>query len=105
MTTKTAFPSIKGGVARRTFLHGSLGAVVLAGSAGLVLPQRARAADSGLVALVHTQAAGDNGPIDSMIAALKKLSGEKGFPIRTIYAQDSATYESIFRSLAMPVLR
>ena len=98
MTTKTAFPSIKGGVARRTFLHGSLGAVV-AGSAGLFVPQRARAADSGLVALVHTQAAGDNGPIDSMIAALKKLSGEKGFPIRTIYAQDPATYESIFRSL------
>jgi len=98
MTTKTAFPSLKGGVARRTFLHGSLGAVV-AGSAGLILPRRVRAADSGLVALVHTQAAGDNGPVDSMIAALKKLSGEKGFPIRTIYAQDPATYESIFRSL------
>jgi basic membrane protein A len=58
------------------------------------------AAEGGLVALVHTQAAGDNGPIDSMIAALKKLSEEKGFPIRTIYAQDPATYESVFRSLA-----
>ena len=52
------------------------------------------------MALVHTQAAGDNGPIDSMIAALKKLSEEKGFPIRTIYAQDSATFPSIFQSLA-----
>ncbi len=50
--------------------------------------------------LVHTQAAGDNGPIDSMIAALKKLSEEKGFPIRTIYAQDSATFPSIYQSLA-----
>lgn len=72
----------------------------MAGAAGtLALPQMAKA-QGGLVALVHTQAAGDNGPIDSMIAALKKLSDEKGFPIRTIYAQDSATFPSIFQSLA-----
>jgi basic membrane protein A len=51
------------------------------------------------VALVHTQAAGDNGPIDSMIAALKKLAAEKGLTARTIYAADPATYESIFKSL------
>jgi basic membrane protein A len=90
--------SRRGGIARRSFLQGSLGAAALAGAAPLLLPRRAQAA-GGLVALVHTQAAGDNGPVDSMIAALKKLSGEKGFPIRTIYAQDPATYESIFRSL------
>jgi len=76
MTTKTTFQSLQGGVARRTFLHGSLGAVALAGSAGLLLPRRARAADSGLVALVHTQAAGDNGPIDSMIAAMASSRAE-----------------------------
>jgi basic membrane protein A len=87
-------------LSRRRFLHGSLGAAALAGSSGLVRPRSARAQSGGLVALVHTQAAGDNGPIDSMITALKKLSSEKGFPIRTIYAQDPATYESIFKSLA-----
>lgn len=87
-------------MSRRHFLHGSLGAAALAGAGSLALPKIAGAQEAGLVALVHTQAAGDNGPIDSMIASLKKLSEEKGFPIRTIYAQDPATYESIFRSLA-----
>ncbi len=87
-------------LSRRTFLKTSAGAALVAGTAGsLALPTRAKAA-TGLVALVHTQAAGDNGPIDSMIAALKKLSEEKGFPIRTIYAQDSATFPSIYESLA-----
>lgn len=88
------------GISRRNFLHGTAGAAALAATGGLAWPKTASAADTGLVALVHTQAAGDNGPIDSMIAALKKLSGEKGFPIRTIYAQDPATYETVFKSLA-----
>ena len=69
-----------------------------AGLTAALLPAAA-AAQGGLVALVHTQAAGDNGPVDSMIATLKKLSGEKGFQIRTIYAQDPATYESDLPSL------
>jgi basic membrane protein A and related proteins len=85
-------------LSRRRFLQRSLGAATLAGAVSG--PRSAAAADSGLVALVHTQAAGDNGPIDSMISALKKLSGEKKFPIRTIYAQDAATYGTIFKSLA-----
>jgi basic membrane protein A len=89
-----------GALSRRNFLKTSAGAV-LAGTAGsFALPNLAAAQDGGLVALVHTQAAGDNGPIDSMIASLKKLSEEKGFPIRTIYAQDSATFPSIYESLA-----
>ena len=88
-------------ISRRSFLHGSVGAAAVVGSGLLVTPQiAAAAAEGGLVALVHTQAAGDNGPIDSMIAALKKLSAEKKFPIRTIYAQDAATYGTIFKSLA-----
>jgi basic membrane protein A len=87
------------GVSRRKFLQGTAGAAALAATGGLVMP-KAAFAEGGLVALVHTQAAGDNGPVDSMIAALKKLSGEKGFPIRTIYAQDPATYQSIFSTLA-----
>ncbi|MEQ9688846.1 MAG: BMP family ABC transporter substrate-binding protein, partial [Bauldia litoralis] len=98
MTAKTDLTAAR--VSRRTYLKTSAGAALVAGTAGsLALPQRAKAA-TGLVALVHTQAAGDNGPIDSMIAALKKLSDEQGFPIRTIYAQDSATFPTIFETLA-----
>jgi basic membrane protein A len=87
-------------LSRRSFLQGTVGAAALAATGTLSLPNSANAAEGGLVALVHTQAAGDNGPIDSMIAALKKLSGEKGFQTRMIYAQDAATYQSIFTSLA-----
>ncbi|HXE25625.1 MAG TPA: BMP family ABC transporter substrate-binding protein [Roseiarcus sp.] len=86
-------------ISRRSFLQASAGAA-FAGAGALASPRIAAAAQGGLVALVHTQAAGDNGPIDSMIAALKKLSAEKKFPIRTIYAQDAATYGTIFKSLA-----
>jgi basic membrane protein A len=88
-------------LSRRKFLGASAGGALAVGTAGsLILPRATKAQGSGLVALVHTQAAGDNGPIDSMIASLKKLSEEKGFPIRTIYAQDSATFPSIYQSLA-----
>src|SRR5437763_16939753 len=89
----------KAGVSRRSFLQRSVGVAALAATGTLAVPRLADAA-GGLVALVHTQAAGDNGPIDSMIAALKKLAGEKGFQSRAIYAQDAATYETIFKSLA-----
>ncbi len=80
---------------RRRFMQGSAGAAMLA--SGLI-PATAGAA-SGLVALVHTQAAGDAGPVDSMISKLKLLADEQGFQYRTIYAQDPATYETIFRTL------
>jgi basic membrane protein A len=99
MTKKSDTGMMRDGVSRRSFLQASLGAAALAGAGTVAWPQLA-AADGGLVALVHTQAAGDNGPIDSMIAALKKLSGEKGFQTRIVYAQDAATYETIFKSLA-----
>jgi basic membrane protein A len=89
----------RGALSRRSFLKTSAGAIAAGAAAGIAVPHIARA-EGGLVALIHTQAAGDNGPIDSMIAALKKLSEEKGFPIRTIYAQDSATFPSIYQSLA-----
>jgi basic membrane protein A len=87
-----------GATSRRDFLKAAAGAAAI-GAAGPLITAEARAA-GGLVALVHTQAAGDAGPVDSMIAALKKLSGEQGFEMRAIYAQDAATYESVFRSLA-----
>lgn len=84
-------------VSRRRFLQGTAGVAALGLSAGL-LTGPARAA-GGLVALVHTQAAGDSGPVDSMIEKLTQLSKEKGFEMRAIYASDPATYETIFRTL------
>lgn len=82
---------------RRSLLKVSAGAAAL-GLTGGALTSIAHA-QSGLVALVHTQAAGDNGPVDSMIAKLKQLASEKGLTYRAIYAQDPATYETIFRTL------
>ena len=84
-------------VGRRTILKSAAGAAALGLSPSLFSSQ-AYAADK-LVALVHTQAAGDNGPVDSMIARLKQLASEKGFAYRAVYAQDPATYETIFRTL------
>ena len=75
------------GASRRDFLKAAAGAAAI-GAVGPLITAEAKAA-GGLVALVHTQAAGDAGPVDSMIAALKKLSGEQGFEMRTIYAQDA----------------
>jgi len=83
-----------GDVSRRGFLKVGAAAGLAAGLA----PFTAQAA-GGLVALVHTQAAGDNGPVDSMIAKLQQLSKEKGFTTRIVYASDPATYETIFRTL------
>jgi basic membrane protein A and related proteins len=82
---------------RRSFLKQS-GAAILIGATASLLPSAAFA-QAGLVALVHTQAAGDNGPIDLMIAELKKMSAEHGFETRIIYAADPATYETTFRTL------
>ena len=84
-------------LSRRRLLGAAAGASVLAGAGGIV-PAPARA-NTGLVALVHTQAAGDNGPIDSMIGKLGQLSEERGFEKRTIYAQDAATFETVLRTL------
>jgi basic membrane protein A and related proteins len=83
-------------LSRRDLLKGSAGAAL--GLTAALAPFEAQAA-GGLVALVHTQAAGDNGPVDSMIAKLQQLSKEKGFATRVVYASDPATYETIFRTL------
>jgi basic membrane protein A len=84
-------------LSRRGFLKSSAGAAAV-GLAASLTPFAAEA-ETGLVALVHTQAAGDNGPVDSMIAKLQQLSKEKGFATRVVYASDPATYETIFRTL------
>lgn len=91
------FRTLSGRISRRGLIGASAGLATLAGMAAL--PRGASAAQP-LVALVHTQAAGDNGPIDSMIADLRRLAHEKGLRARTIYASDPATYESIFKTLA-----
>jgi len=84
-------------IGRRRVLKGA-GGLAAIGLASTVFGTSAFA-QSGMVALVHTQAAGDNGPVDSMIARLKQLAGERGFEYRAVYAQDPATYETIFRTL------
>jgi basic membrane protein A and related proteins len=85
------------GISRRGLIGASAGLAAVAGLGAL--PRGAFAAGA-VIALVHTQAAGDNGPVDSMIEYLKKLAKEKGLTPRAIYASDPATYESIFKSLA-----
>ncbi|RUU48992.1 MAG: BMP family ABC transporter substrate-binding protein [Mesorhizobium sp.] len=84
-------------VGRRRLLKASAGLAAFTMAGGLLTA--AAHASGGLVALVHTQAAGDAGPVDSMIAKLKQLSEEQGFQYRAVYAQDPATYETIFRTL------
>jgi basic membrane protein A and related proteins len=97
MTDIKTGKSMNTDVDRRRFLQVSAGAAAL-GLAANLIPNLAHAA-GGLVALVHTQAAGDNGPVDSMIGKLKQLAEEKGFDYRAVYAQDPATYETVFRTL------
>lgn len=80
---------------RRRFMQIGAGSALLASG---LLPTMAKAA-GGLLALVHTQAAGDAGPVDSMIAKIKLFSEEQGLEYRAVYAQDPATYETIFRTL------
>jgi basic membrane protein A len=85
------------GLHRRQLLK-SAGGFAAISMASALIPILA-SAQTGLVALVHTQAAGDNGPVDSMIGKLKQLGDDMGFQHRAIFAQDPATYETIFRTL------
>lgn len=56
--------------------------------------------DTLTIALVHTQAAGDNGPIDGMIDGLNQAAEEHGAEVQTIEATDPATFETTLRNLA-----
>lgn len=87
---------------RRGLLSSATGGAVLSGAAVAGLPllsTRAMAAGR-LVALVYTQAAGDNGPIDDMLAHLRALAKTDHFRTRAIYASDPSTYQSILSTLA-----
>ena len=80
---------------RRRMLGGLGACSCLAfGSAGLV-----RAAGRPLVALVHTQAAGDNGVVDEMIASLHRIAQERQLTARAIYAADPANYQPVLELL------
>jgi basic membrane protein A len=61
-------------------------------------PVTARA-DAPLVALVHTQAAGDNGVVDGMIASLQRIGRERNLTVRAVYASDAANYQPMLELL------
>jgi basic membrane protein A len=67
-------------------------------AAGAFAPLAARA-DTPVVALVHTQAAGDNGVVDGMIASLKRIGKERNITVRAVYANDAANYQPILELL------
>jgi len=48
---------------------------------------------------VHTQAAGDNGVVDEMIASLHRIARERQLTARAIYAADPANYQPILELL------
>lgn len=52
------------------------------------------------VALVATQKAGDQGPIDALVAGLAEAKKQFGVETRFIEALDTATYETTIRTLA-----
>ena len=83
---------------RRTFIVNAFGLLSAVAGSELVT-MRAAAAATGFIALVHTQAAGDNGPVDSMIASLAQAGVKNGVTTRAIFGQDPATYESTLRTL------
>lgn len=59
----------------------------------------ADAAPGPLVALVHTQAGGDDGVVDGMIASLHQIGHERGLTVRAVYARDAANYQPILELL------
>jgi basic membrane protein A len=82
-------------LSRRSALHG-----LALGLAAAELPIAAWAAPTrGMIALVHTQAAGDGGVIDGMIGSLKRIGRERGTTTRAIYAADPANYQPILELL------
>jgi basic membrane protein A and related proteins len=83
-------------LSRRNFLKVSAAGTAASLFAGLPFEALAQ---QGLVAFVHTQAAGDSGPVDSMLGKLEQLAKDKGVQTRAVYAQDPATYETVFRTL------
>lgn len=87
-------------------LHGGVGATdestVPVDSAAAASPDGSAAAPAAgdlSVALVSTQRAGDDGPVDDMVAALGRVEDELGAETTFIEATDPATYEQTLRNL------
>lgn len=97
MTQKTLQPARVAAMNRREFVATASGASAAVLMAGAPVPAHAAAGD--LVALVHTQAAGDNGPVDSMISRLNQISDERSLNHRAVYTLDPAKFEAVFRTL------
>jgi len=72
---------------------------IAAAAAAAALPRVARAADRPLVALLHTQAAGDNGVVDGMIASFRRIVADRNLTGRVVYASDPANYQPILELL------
>ncbi len=90
-------PSPRFRIGRRRFLATAAAAPAAIG-AGAALASPARAL-TGPVVLVHTQAAGDKGPIDSMIGRLEQLAAARGFQARTVHAGDPARHAAVLNAL------
>ena len=84
-------------ISRRRFLAASASVSAAVGAGGAFTP--VARADAGLVALVYTQASGDSGPIDAMMARLQQFADAQGLPTRAIHAQDPTNYENMLRAL------
>jgi basic membrane protein A and related proteins len=91
---RTGPPALTGHLPRRAALGLGVAAATLPILGGTAI------AAGKLVALVHTQAAGDNGPIDDMIVHLRAVGKANHLPIRIIYASDPSAYQSILSTLA-----
>lgn len=60
----------------------------------------AGAAEAPFIAFVHTQSAGDHGPIDDMIAQTELLSRTRNVPARIVYADNPRRYVAVLTELA-----
>jgi basic membrane protein A len=85
---------VKRGLTRRALIAQLAG--VAAWSAGA---HGALGAEPPLVAFIHTQAAGDNGVVDGMIASVNRIGRDFPVTVRTIFANDPANYQPILELL------
>lgn len=84
----------------KPFTNSVLRLVVLAAIFALAFGFAQSQDDPLRVALVATQAAGDNGPIDGLIAGLDMAAEEFGLETQFLEALDPATFELTLRNLA-----
>ena len=86
------------GYSRATLMRGLGSAGIVAGF-GAPLPGVAAAEAPRIIALVHTQAAGDDGITDDMIASFRRVADEQKLHPRVVYAADPTNYQPILELL------